>query len=103
MGGDKHTSRPSGFVAAVHAAYAVGNNDVLSGRAGFAHLPERTYQHHSRYSHVLSAIPALHGNFLSKVFTDKYSIIVIARPTTAYDHVLSKHSKHVCFNIDRLL
>ena len=76
MDGDKHAPRCSCFSSAVHATYTIGNDDVFFGRTCLAHLPERTYQHHSRYSDLMSAIPALHGNasviFMPPIF-NRYS------------------------------
>lgn len=74
MDGDKHATRCSCFSSAVHATHTIGNDNVFFGRTCFTHLPERTYQHHSRYSDLMSAIPALHNN-TSVIFTifNRYS------------------------------
>ena len=72
MDGDKHAPRCSCFSSAVHATHTIGNDDVFFGRTCLTHLPERTYQHHSRYPNLMSAIPALHNNtsviFMSAIF-----------------------------------
>ena len=76
MGGDKHATRCSCFSSAVHATHTIGNDDVFFGRTCLTHLPERTYQHHSRYPDLMSTIPALHNNtsviFVSPIF-NRYS------------------------------